>query len=263
MASGDRIELLTAGTFETAMDAQETILNNVSTNVNTINTNVTQSLQDISTAYTNISKDIATVYQTEATNYGILADLSNKVGSSNNTGGTATAGSIMAKLNTLINGVTNIQSSSSNSLYSTIFIPSDSNILKTVLNTPVTISASASFLGAFIAKYSGQIRVAVSAYSTSTSTSYTGSLEMGINYVGGNENLMYPSMNIAHKQYYNGSSFEKTASIRVAGTSLSTSYKYINLKAGDIIYFYGYAPVAAESSTFTNITIYGSTISYY
>ena len=117
MASGDRIELLTAGTFETAMDAQEEILNNISTKVNTINTNVEQSLLDISTAYTNVSKDISTVYQTEATNYSVLSDLSTKMGSSNNTGGTATAGTVMAKLNALINAVNTIQSSSSKSLY--------------------------------------------------------------------------------------------------------------------------------------------------
>ena len=260
MASGDRIELLTAGTFETAMDAQEEILNNISTKVNTINTNVEQSLLDISTAYTNVSKDISTVYQTDATNYSVLSDLSTKMGSSNNTGGTATAGTVMAKLNALITAVNTIQSSSSNSLYSNVFIPSETNLLKTVLNTKTTVS-SLTHVGTFVSKYSGAICIKATGYSAITSSTYPCRVYAYANITGGSI-LAYPSMpqtSMSENYSYNGDDVE---AIRIESTTSSTYTGYLRVRAGDIvsIALQGYTNNAC---TCTNVSIYGSIISTY
>lgn len=259
MASGDRIELLTAGTFETAMDAQETILNNVSTKVNTINTNVEQSLTDISTAYTDLTKDISTVYQAETTNYGILADLSTKIGSSNNTGGTATAGTMMGKLNNLITNVANIKSAvGDSSLNSTVFIPSN-KVLKTVLNTTVTSAGrGTTVLGCFVAKYSGTLRVDITGYSN-TSTDYA---QIRITYNGSSSvQQIYPTMPVTQSESLSVQGDSDIISLAV--TTPTTVSKYIYVKAGDIIYFSTSKTSANTTIVCSNITIYGDTVSTY
>lgn len=260
MASGDRIELLTAGTFETAMDTQETILNNISTKVNTIDTNTAQSLQDISTAYTDLTRDIATVYQTEATNYSVLADLSTKMGSANNTGGTATAGTVMAKLNTLITNVANIKSTvGDNSLNSTVFIPS-SKILKTVLNTPITSSGKLSgFLGYFVAKYSGTIRAEITGYSNTTTDN--ANIVMNFNPVS-QSSIVYPTMSATQIESLSLQA-ERSISVSVAVTTPTTISRSLYVQAGDIIYFSTSKTSNNTVITCNNITLYGEATSTY
>ena len=260
MASGDRIELLTAGTFETAMDAQEEILNNISTKVNTINTNVEQSLRDISTAYTNVSKDISTVYQTETTNYSVLSDLSTKIGSSNNTGGTTTAGTVMAKLNNLITNVASIKSTvGDSSLNSTVFIPS-TKVLKTVLNTTVTVSGrNTAILGCFVPKYSGTIRVDITGYSN-TSSDYA-LVGMYFN-VSSSLVAIYPTMPVTQSESLS-MQCEESVTISVATTSSTTTSRYVRVKAGDIIYFATSKTSSNTTIVCSNIKIYGEAVSTY
>ena len=68
MASGDRIELLTAGTFEEAMDsvAQESTVQTINTNVNTANTNINTIKSTVSTINTSASAIQTSVGATSA-----------------------------------------------------------------------------------------------------------------------------------------------------------------------------------------------------
>lgn len=260
MASGDRIELLTAGTFETAMDAQEAILNNVSTKVNTINVNVEQSIRDISTAYTNLSNDISTVYQTGSANYGVLADLYNKIGVTNNTGGTATAGTMMGKLNTLINNTENIKASvGTSSLYSTIFIPTETNLLKTVSSTAVTVSNQSIVLGSFVSKYSGCICIKITGYIANVNASATGIFIVTNNLQSYLEPI-YPSSPAAALSSSNYSN--ATTPLNFSAITPETKTMYLNVEAGKIYYF-----IINGSSlrpfTCQSVQLFGTTISYY
>lgn len=260
MASGDRIELLTANTFENAMDSQEAILNNVYTKVNTIHTNVEQSLRDISTAYTTMSRDISTVYQTETTNYSVLSDLSTKLGSSNNTGGTATAGTVMAKLNSIINAVNSIQTSTGNSLNTTVFVPNETNLLKTILNTSTTTNTLLC-VGTFVAKYSGTICIKATGHSASDTGTYYGRLIAYANMYNAGVTL-YPTMPKTNLSETSAINSDSSAFLTFKTLTQSTSTAYLQVRAGDIVYMVlrGFSSSACICS---NISVYGTATSYY
>lgn len=120
MASGDRIELLTADTFESAMStvAKETSVANTKAVVDTINTNVNTSKTTLGTINTNVDTVKSSVGTASTapsvTSAGGVVNTANtvqqklqgisqyQIGAANSTGGSATAGNVMAKLNAII-----------------------------------------------------------------------------------------------------------------------------------------------------------------
>lgn len=102
MASGDRIELLTANAFETAMStvAKETSVQSCASKID----NVDADIAALAATVNNINNVNTADYQLDQSMNNTLVDLyNNRIGVTNNTGGTAAAGTVMGKLNTIIN----------------------------------------------------------------------------------------------------------------------------------------------------------------
>lgn len=277
MASGDRIELLTAGTFETAMStvAKETTAQTISTNVNTANTNINTIKSTVSTINTNTSTIQTSVGSASmapsVTSTGGVVNTANtvqqklqgisqyQIGATNSTGGTATAGNVMAKLNTLINNVNTIQSNiGDNSLNSTVFIPSD-NVLKTIVNTPVNLTSSNKLvLGYFIAKYSGVLRVKINAKSTT---------EAGTCMINAYYNpksatpTLYPTM--PSNIQLSGISTEKGSQVTINSLTSISYILDLYVASGDIIYFVPSISMSNATLTCNSMTICGTTVSTY
>lgn len=251
MASGDRIELLTADAFSSAMStvAKESTVQTCTAKVD----NVDADIAALAATVNNINSVNTADYQLDQTIHNVLADLyNNRIGVTNNTGGTAVAGTVMAKLNTLINSVNSIQASTNNSLHSTVFVPSD-NLLKTVLNTSVNTTGGNYYpiLGVFIAKYSGCIRIKINASITGNSAY----IRICRNLKGANVPL-YPGMPI---QSVSIGDFGDKYAQQIFSASTNTYTMHMEVDAGDILYF-----VATSGTvTYTHISVYGSVISYY
>ena len=277
MASGDRIELLTADSFETAMSAvaQEFSVQAVKTNVDTANANINTIKNTTSTMKTDVdiikeSIGTASTAPTVTTTGGAVNTANTiqqklqgisqyQIGATNSTGGSATAGNVMAKLNNLITNVANIKSAvGDSSLNSTVFIPSN-KVLKTVLNTTVTSAGrGTTVLGCFVAKYSGTLRVDITGYSN-TSTDYA---QIRITYNGSSlVQQIYPTMPVTQSESLSVQGDSDTISLAV--TTPTTVSKYIYVKAGDIIYFSTSKTSANTTIVCSNITIYGDTVSTY
>ena len=278
MASGDRIELLTAGTFETAMNsvAQESTSQTINTNVNTANTNINTIKSTTSVINTNTSTIQSSVGSASAapsvTSAGGVVNTANtvqqklqgisqyQIGATNSTGGSATAGNVMAKLNSIISTVNNIQSSTDNSLNSTVFVPSETNLLKTILNTPTTVNTLVC-VGTFVAKYSGTICIKATGYSVSDASSHYGRINAYANMSNAGVTL-YPTM--PQTNLSESSSINSDSSTFIAFRTLTsaTSTSYLQVRAGDIVYIVlrGYSDSACICS---NISIYGTATSYY
>ena len=277
MASGDRIELLTAGAFEEAMDsvAQEITVQTINTNVNTANTNINTIKSTTSTINTDasaIKASVGTVSTAPSvTSAGGIVSTANtvqqklqgisqyQIGATNSTGGTATAGNVMAKLNALINNVSAIQSNiGDNSLNSTVFIPSD-NVLKTLVNTPVNLTSSNKLvLGYFIAKYSGVLRVKINAKSTT---------EAGTCMINAYYNpksatpTLYPTM--PSNTNLTGVSVEKSSQVTINSLTSILYTLDLYVASGDIIYLVPSVSMSNATLTCNSITICGTTVSTY
>lgn len=255
MANGDRIELLTAGTFESAMStvAQESSVQACSAKIDNVDADIAALVPTI----TNINNTAGNINSIVSADYQLLVDLyNNKIGTTNNTGGTAAAGTVMAKLNALINGVNNLAANSNNSLYSTIFVPSETNLLKTVLNTPVQVTGAYMVVGNFVPQYTGAVTIRVTGYSVSSATSNYGRFLICPNITG-----CYPTM--PNTETTSGS----VSNITSAGTVFNsltpvTQTVICPVYKGDVIYFvvHGYA---SNTCICSNISVYGTTMSYY
>ena len=260
MASGDRIELLTANAFETAMSsvAKETSVQSCAAKIDNVDSDVAA----LAATINNINSVITADYQLDQTLQSVLADIyNNRIGATSNTGGTATAGTMMAKLNALITGVNSLLSNSNTSLHSTIFVPSG-NLLKTAWNTPQVLS-ELTVLGCFVAKYSGCISV------TYTISAYTSAnANVGMAYVYKNlqgkttATAIHPSM-LPFVVTSNQSTNEYAAWEYITPPAL-TKTMYIPVKAGEIVYF-ALQPYGTTGATITcsNISVYGTAMSYF
>ena len=209
MASGDRIELLTAGAFENAMStvAQESTVSGVATKINEIDANVDAVNNTLSGMLQTVNSD----HGIDTNTYNMLADLyNNRVGVTNNTGGTSAAGTMMAKLNTIINNLSTITSKpqlnavnpsklymSTKSSYSgtqTVINISGSGALYDLIasytsNITITIDGKVAFRASYTGANSNRIGVVqiehISAYNNSWQTVFSGSLYCNGTYSAG------------------------------------------------------------------------------
>lgn len=278
MASGDRIELLTASTFETAMStvAQEDSVSNVKTVADTINTNVAANKTTLSTVNTNAST-IKTSVGTASTapsvtSAGGIVNTANtvqqklqgisqyQIGATNSTGGSATAGNVMAKLNAILTNLNSLTSSAGSGLASTLFVPSDTVLKSFIGNTPATLQGYYC-IGGFAAKYTGTLKVKVTfRCSTEPQSSHGSKLFAYINPSGYSSN-MYPSIPLQKMT----SEFSDTSlyfyNSLFSGT-LKTTEIYPRVKAGDMMYIV-IVGNDANPCIVTSCDVCGSTIVSY
>lgn len=259
MASGDRIELLTANAFEAAIDtvAKETTVADCSEKIDEVHDYVGIVNEKINT----ILNDISTVYGSTITNYGVLADLYNsRIGATNNSGGTATAGTVMGKLNTLINLVNNLQSSSSTDLNTPLFIPSN-NVLKSFVGATPLAPSGTYYMGCFAAKYSGTLRVDITGACIGNG-SYNSNAYILINPTPDMSVSLHPGMAQGAMSTNPGSSAEKYKIINISALTTQSFTYYPKVKAGDMIYFYVVGH-ANNICSYTKFNVCGSVISSY
>lgn len=147
-------------------------LSTINTNVNTINRDVGTANTNINTANTNINAiKTATAASTTANSSGTLSQKlswigNSLIGATNNTGGTNTAGTAMAKLNIIIAKLFDV---TSNTQFSYAQITDDTGVtnytLGTVSNKPITkITVSATRKGSttYPDSNSGSVKINVS-----------------------------------------------------------------------------------------------------
>lgn len=254
MASGDRIELLTADTFNSAMStvAQEATVKECSAKVDTVDANVDSLVATVG----NINNVVSADYNLDVNNYNILVDLyTNRIGTTADGGGAVGGGTMMAKLNTLISSVDSI---SNQSLYSTMFVPNEGNVLKTVLNSAVHTAGNYYWVGSFTAKYSGCIACKVTGYCTVDGHGGYVDIIASADIQTAPNIPIYPSMPMTD---FNNNYDAVLVHLNTFNTP-TVFTKYLQVKAGETYYFVVWS-YNSYPAVCTNITIYGSTISYF
>ena len=139
-----------------------------------------------------------------------------------------------------------------------MFVPS-SNVLKVILNSAVTLTGRY-WAGCFIAKHTGCIMMQVTGYSCNEG--YKGGIHIypGSTLRHETSVAIYPSMPPIYDNTATGDEYPMTF------TSINTPQTYtlyMQVQAGEIYYFCPRAFSATYPSVCTNITLYGSTISYF
>lgn len=276
MANGDRIELLTAANFEAAMStvAQESTAKNVQAVVNAINTSTGSNTTTLSTINTNVNAiktaignastapsvtTTGSAVNTANTIHQKLQGISQyQIGATNSTGGSSTSGNVMAKLNAILNTV---NATSDTSLSSTIFVPTETNLLKTILGKAMTIGDNRLVcLGSFVPKYPGCVCIKIAGYIADVNASSSGGFMISNN-LQSQSIPIYPSLPATT---LSGVYERDNVTPRLDFTSITSETKtmYLNVEAGKIYYF-----IIQGSSlrpfTCQSVQIFGSTIYYY